>query len=54
MSDWQTHREIIEPPVMSGEQIDRLYHILLMGMGLAFLAGMLLQWGLGGVFGWCG
>ena len=37
---------------LSGEQIDKIYHILLVGMGLAFLAGMLFQWGLAKVFGW--
>ena len=39
---------------LSGEQIDRIYHVLMVGMGCAFLTGMLFQWGLAKVFGWCG
>lgn len=53
MPDWPTHREIIEPPVMSGEQIDRLYHILIFGMAVAYVCGAAMFWGFERIFGWC-
>lgn len=53
MTDWETHREIIQPPVMSGEQIDRLYHLFLAGMALAFVAGVAFTWAFERMFHFC-
>ena len=38
---------------LSGEQIDRLYHVLLGSMGVAFLVGMAIMYGLERVFHFC-
>ena len=41
------------PPEMSGEQIDRLYGVLVFGMGLAFVCGVGAMWALERMFHYC-
>lgn len=53
MSDWGTHREVCQPPEMSGEQVDRLYYILMAGMGVAFACGGAVTWALERMFHFC-
>lgn len=53
MPDWDTHREILTPPPMSGEQIDRLYYILVCGMALAFVCGCAMTYAFERMFHLC-
>ena len=53
MTDWETHQEIVQPPAMTSEQIDRLYYIFVFGMGLAFVCGVGATWALERMFHFC-
>ena len=41
------------PPEMSGEQIDRLYGVLVFGMGVAFVCGAAFLWAFERMFNLC-
>lgn len=53
MPEWETHREIFEPPRMTSEMIDRIYFVMVFGMGLAFVCGVGAMWAFERMFHYC-